>query len=170
MLDSTKMPKKAIQGAAWYSIYSNQEYADLFNYIGPHIKEREKLIEDGYKVVKVKDPVENKKVISDGCKLRRWGQSDMVAVMLSLSYIPDNVVQAVDFSKVNWNAQLKAEMIKHQKQWEKDHEMTWQDQTNEVENDYKEFIKKRKDDGYDTEYLTDMGEENVKVAMKDFMK
>jgi len=124
VLDSTKMPKKAIQGAAWYSIYSNQDYADLFNYIGPHIREREKLIEDGYKVVKVKG-ADNTNDISDGCKLRRWGQSDFVSVMLSLSYIPDEVVKTVDFSKVDWNVQLKDEMIKHQKQWEKKNEMTW---------------------------------------------
>lgn len=46
-LDATKMPRKAIQGTPWYFIMFNSDYAEQFNYIGPHIKEREKLIEDG---------------------------------------------------------------------------------------------------------------------------
>lgn len=46
-LDSTKMPKKCIQGTPWYHILSNKWYVMDFNYLGPHIKEREKLIEDG---------------------------------------------------------------------------------------------------------------------------
>lgn len=48
ILDATVVPKKAIQGTPWYSILSNPLYADGFAYIGAYVKEREKLIEDGY--------------------------------------------------------------------------------------------------------------------------
>lgn len=46
-LDATKIPKKAIQGTPWYTILSNTKYSMLFYFIGAHINEREKLIEDG---------------------------------------------------------------------------------------------------------------------------
>ena len=36
-----------MQGTPWYSILTNSRYAEDFNYIGAHISEREKLIEDG---------------------------------------------------------------------------------------------------------------------------
>ena len=36
-----------MQGTPWYSVLSNPKYATDFNYIGAHITEREKLIEDG---------------------------------------------------------------------------------------------------------------------------
>jgi hypothetical protein len=46
ILDTTSMPKKAMQGTPWYSILSNPSYADEFYYIGAHVDEREKLIKD----------------------------------------------------------------------------------------------------------------------------
>lgn len=49
ILDATKLPKKAIQGTPWYQVLANPIYETDFNYIGAHIKEREKLIEDGLK-------------------------------------------------------------------------------------------------------------------------
>lgn len=49
------MPRKAIQGSPWYVVISNSNYSEAFNYIGPHIKEREKLIEDGDAERKEKD-------------------------------------------------------------------------------------------------------------------
>ena len=37
-----------MMGTPWYQILSNPTYAQDFNYIGAHISEREKLIEDGW--------------------------------------------------------------------------------------------------------------------------
>jgi hypothetical protein len=73
-LDATKMPKKAIQGTAWYVVMSNSSYAESFNYIGPHIKEREKLIEDGDKDRFKVDENTGKKtnILTDECKRDRW--------------------------------------------------------------------------------------------------
>lgn len=55
VLDSTVVPKKAIQGTPWYQVLSNPLYEDAFNYIGAFVNEREKLIEDGYSDEFVKD-------------------------------------------------------------------------------------------------------------------
>lgn len=48
VLDTTTMPKKAIQGTPWYQILSNAKYSNEFYYIGAFVAEREKLIEDGF--------------------------------------------------------------------------------------------------------------------------
>jgi hypothetical protein len=46
-LEKVEYPKQSMQGTPWYSILSNPKYAMEFNYIGAHVTEREKLIEDG---------------------------------------------------------------------------------------------------------------------------
>ena len=75
------MPKKAIQGTPWYSILSNQEYANSFAYIGAYIDEREKLIKDG----------------DDGDE-NNAEQSDIVIILLNLSAIPDEVAKKFTFA------------------------------------------------------------------------
>jgi hypothetical protein len=98
-LDATKMPRKAIQGTPWYVIMSNSNYAEYFNYIGPHVKEREKLIEDGDKERMVKD--ENGKPTKEmalECKRDRWEQSDLVLIIMNLAYLPDKVIRKIDFT------------------------------------------------------------------------
>jgi hypothetical protein len=94
-LDATKMPKKAIQGTAWYVVMSNSSYAESFNYIGPHIKEREKLIEDGDKDRFKVDENTGKKtnILTDECKRDRWEQSDLVLIIMNLAFLPDEVVK-----------------------------------------------------------------------------
>lgn len=73
-LDATKMPRKAIQGTPWYFIMFNSDYAEQFNYIGPHIKEREKLIEDGDqdRFVKNSETNEETNELTEECKIDRW--------------------------------------------------------------------------------------------------
>jgi len=39
-----------MQGTPWYQPLSNPHYVSMFNYIGAHVDEREKLIEDGFKM------------------------------------------------------------------------------------------------------------------------
>jgi len=72
-LDATTMPKKAIQGTAWYDVLSNKKYTEDFQYIGAHIEEREKLI--------------NTRLDND----YDFEQSDVVIILLNLSCIPDEV-------------------------------------------------------------------------------
>lgn len=47
-LDHIKIPKRSMLGTPWYTVLSNAEYQNKFNYIGAFIDEREKLIEDGF--------------------------------------------------------------------------------------------------------------------------
>lgn len=70
ILDETKLPKKAIQGTPWYQILSNHHYASEFCYIGAFIKEREKLLEDGYP----EEYIDGKKRLGMtlACKHARW--------------------------------------------------------------------------------------------------
>jgi hypothetical protein len=97
ILDHTKMPNKAIQGTPWYSILSNPEYCDSFAYIGSYIDEREKLIKDG-----------------DACQDNNTDQSDIVMVLLCLSYIPDEVAQ-----KFTFDHQFRETFLKNMKEFRK---------------------------------------------------
>lgn len=63
ILKSVRVPKKCIQGTPWYQILSNPKYAGAFNYIGAHIFEREKLIEDGFANEKDPEVYEEQKAI-----------------------------------------------------------------------------------------------------------
>lgn len=94
------MPRKAIQGTAWYVVMSNSNYAEAFNYIGPHIKEREKLIEDGDKERFAKDENgNNTKELANECKRDRWEQSDIILILMNLAFLPDEVVRKIDFTE-----------------------------------------------------------------------
>ena len=98
------MPRKAIQGTPWYVVMSNNAYSEAFAYIGPHIKEREKLIEDGDKDRLVKD--ENGKFTKEmtlECKRDRWEQSDLITIVMNLAFLPDEVVKKIDFTKEQWS-------------------------------------------------------------------
>ena len=94
-LDATAVPEKAVNGTPWYQVVSNFNYEDQFNYIGAHISEREKLIEDGYndEYVSKKKGAE----MTQLCKRTRWEQSDMVMICMNLSYIPDDVARKINF-------------------------------------------------------------------------
>jgi len=63
-----------------------------FNYIGAHVTEREKLIEDGKE-----DETDGEGEIIDEQKMIRGEQSDFIVIMLNLSCIPDSVVRKIDF-------------------------------------------------------------------------
>lgn len=116
-LDSTKMPKKSIQGTPWYHVTSNSDYANMFGYIGPHVKERWKLIEDGDKARTEKNE-KGKKVFTLECKRDRLEQSDLVMILLNLAYLPDEVVRKVDFSVEQWSVKFLKDMKAYKVNWE----------------------------------------------------
>ena len=93
-LSKITMPFKAMQGSPWYQVLSDPHYSFAFGYIGAHINEREKLIEDAW--VDEPDPEDDKELSKD-CKRVRVEQSDMVMILLNLSYIPDDVIRFIDF-------------------------------------------------------------------------
>ena len=83
-LENSAIPRQAIQGSPWYSVLSNPNYCEQFQYTGAYITERETIILDGY------PPGED---IRHTCE-----QSDLVLILLSLAYIPDYVIRSIDFS------------------------------------------------------------------------
>ena len=110
-LDSTKMPKKAMMGTPWYTVLSNSQYQNHFNYIGAFIDEREKLIEDG-----LADDCDEHGNMNERTKRNRCSQSDMVMVLLNLAVIPDSVVKKIDFEE-NWQSRFKENMKLYQDSW-----------------------------------------------------
>lgn len=82
-LRKTVIPKNAIQGTPWYSVLSNPKYANLFYYIGAHVNERYKIIEDG-----AIDQEEDGNTTPEQQQTRAE-QSDMIVLLLNLAYIPD---------------------------------------------------------------------------------
>ena len=76
---------------------SNPNYSSKFEYVGAFIEEREKLIEDGFQDEMFEDPVTKATEMAARCKQIRFEQSDMVMILLNLSYIPDDVVKHIDF-------------------------------------------------------------------------
>jgi len=125
-LDATKQPKKEIQGTPWYQILSNQLYEDDFNYIGAFVDEREKLIEDGYKDERVIGP-DGKETgeMTQLCKEERWAQSDMIMILMNLSYIPDDVAKKINFAP-GWRAEFKANMEEYKKAFYKKTGRLWE--------------------------------------------
>lgn len=94
----TSIPEKSVQGTPWYQVLSNPFYADMFQYIGAFVAEREKLIEDGYE---------------PDIDRYRFEQSDMVMILLNLAYIPDEVVRTIRFDQCGWSRKLKEAMDKY---------------------------------------------------------
>jgi allantoicase len=68
-----------------------------FNYIGAHVGERHKLIEDGMP----DDAVSEKEVIRI-----RAEQSDLIIILLNLAYIPDEVVENIKHFKAGWSKEF----------------------------------------------------------------
>ena len=71
-LERISAPEKTIQGTPWYSILSNFDYSERFNYYSAMLKDR---------TAYIKDINKDKNV-----------QSDMCVLLLNLSAIPDEVL------------------------------------------------------------------------------
>jgi hypothetical protein len=86
-LRDSVVPKNSIQGTPWYSILSNPKYANLFYYIGAHVNERHKIIEDG-----APDDVDSDGETTPEQQSTRAEQSDLIVLLLNLAYLPDSVL------------------------------------------------------------------------------
>jgi hypothetical protein len=78
---------------------SNPQYTNEFCFVPSYVDEREKIINDGF------PDAENDKEIKLKCE-----QSDFVMILLQLAYIPDEVIQDVDFTKSGWSIKFKERM------------------------------------------------------------
>ena len=73
-MDAVAVPKKPIQGIAWYNLMANPAYVRAFNYIEVNVPSREDLIVDG-------DSEEG-----NDCE-----QSDMVSILVNLAFVKSKV-------------------------------------------------------------------------------
>ena len=147
-LDRVKVPRKAIQGTPWYQILSNQAYAQKFFYIGAHVEEREKIIEDGF--VQLDDPQYEAEQ-----NMYKYEQSDMIMILLNLAYIPDDVVQQIQDFEPGWSTRFKQSMTDYKNNFnlkvEKKevgkhgilYDTKWRYQGKVLEQRYAEFMKMR---------------------------
>ena len=67
---------KQIQGTPWYALMSNPKYVEDFSYLGPHIRNRNKLMRD-----------------YDHDNSNNYQQSDVVSILTNLGAIPDYVAR-----------------------------------------------------------------------------
>merc|ERR1719263_784951 len=98
-LNQAPYPTKTIVGTPWYSVLSNPNYINEFNFVGSYVAERDKILVDGYVDP---EPEKHGDAYEQLVKCRNE-QSDLVLIMLQLAYIPDIVIQEVDFTKAGWS-------------------------------------------------------------------
>ena len=79
-LDVIGVPKKPIQGIAWYNVLANPAYVRDFNYITVSIEDREDYIVDG-----------------DSDEGNDCEQSDMVNILMNLAYVKQEVASTFEF-------------------------------------------------------------------------
>ena len=128
-----------MQGNPWYQILSDPKYSFEFSHIGAHVNEREKLIEDIWEDEQDEyDPRE----LSYDCKRVRYEQSDMVTVLLNLSFIPDDVVKFIDFQP-GWQERFKTHMTAYKRYFEEIYERKWEFQNRSLEVEYSRFFHQR---------------------------
>lgn len=72
---------------------------NAFNFVPSYVQEREKIINDGYKLA------EDEVSIKYKCE-----QSDFVMILLQLAYIPDEIIQKVNFTQAGWSYKFKEAM------------------------------------------------------------
>ena len=118
-------PAKTITGTPFYDILSNNTYADSFCYIGAHIPEREKLIEDG-------DDDDG-----DNCE-----QSDMVQVLLNLGAVNDEVAQHISFGK-GFRRTFKGRQLAYMEQFEQRYGIKWEHENERLVANYLTYKRTR---------------------------
>jgi hypothetical protein len=79
-LDNLGVPKKPIQGIAWYNLLANPAYFRDFNYITVSVEDREDYIVDG-----------------DSDEGNDCEQCDMVSILINLAYVKQSVAQSFKF-------------------------------------------------------------------------
>ena len=63
----------------------------------------------------------------------------MVMILLNLSYIPDEIVQSVDFTKAGWSERFKNSMDEYKAAFKEKTGKEWAYQDRDVEDDYMKF-------------------------------
>ena len=124
-LGTMQWPAKTMQGTPFYDILSNRDYADQFCYIGAHVPEREKLLEDG-----------------DDNDEDNTEQADMVQILLNLGAVSDNVVRAFDF-KSGFSRAFGEAQLKHQRAFEGKYGIRFEFENERLRRQYATFKRSR---------------------------
>lgn len=127
-LQKAAYPTVTITGTPWYNVMSNPQYVNEFNFIPSYVQEREKIINDGYDEIDENSTEEQIKM--------KVEQSDLTMIFLQLAYIPDTVVQHVDFTKAGWSYEFKERMDQFKADFEKEHGKEWMFQNEFTEESY----------------------------------
>lgn len=89
-------------------------------------------------------------------------------ILLNLSYIPDEVVHTIDFTKWGWSRNFASEMENYKKKWNEEHIedriSPWKYQDEELEEAYNKFKqeKDKSDQGYKT---TKLSQEDIQFML-----
>lgn len=145
---------------------SNPLYADAFAYIGAFVKEREKLIEDGYP----EEYVDGKKKggeMTEQCKRLRAEQADMVMILLNLAYIPDEVVHKINF-RPGWSREFKRNMDEYKAKFARETGRKWEFQNKRLEDDYMDYVHAAEEN--DTDAIKEKTVDKIDDKFKDFFK
>jgi hypothetical protein len=96
-LRNAEYPKLTITGTPWYNVMSNPQYVNAFCFVPSYVGEREKIINDGFSEPEPTSPNYELE------KKYKCEQSDLVMILLQLAYIPDVIIQDVDFTQSGWS-------------------------------------------------------------------
>lgn len=109
-LQQVQVPPRQMQGTPWYNIMTNPFYAEMFSYMGPHIKHRENYIKD-----------------HDYDQKNNYLQSDVVNIILNLSTIPDEVAKKLDLNYFDsyFNKDFIGYMDDYKESFKQQHNKVW---------------------------------------------
>ena len=79
------------------------------------------------------------KELSYDCKRVRFEQSDLVMILLNLSYIPDEVIKYIDFMP-GWQQRFKANMQVFKQNFEATYGRKWEFQDHNLEMEYSQYF------------------------------
>jgi len=99
------------------------------------------------------------------CKHARWEQSDMVMVLLNISYIPDEVAHKMNFH-AGWQIEFKKNMLEFKDKFYRSTGRVWEFQNKRLEDDYIDFINAQ--EHQDPDVIKEKTAEAFDTKFKDF--
>jgi len=182
-LKDASYPTVTIVGTPWYNILSNPMYVNEFSFVASYVNERHKIINDGYpdvpeiphEVMESANAEEKEKWEANNKILAKYKgeQSDLVMILLQLAYIPDEVLQDVDFTTPGWSYRFWIRMEKYKadfnEKWE-EKSGKWTFQNEMTEGRYVEFMKEEdaKEDGFSGRALPSYELDQIKKKQEEY--
>lgn len=124
-LEALTYRTRVVQGTPWYALMSNPKYIQDFSYLGPHIKDRNKLIRD-----------------SDFDSTNNYQQSDVVTILTNLGAIPDYVARRFHLGK-NYAVDFMGFMDEYKKEFVSTNKIKWEYSNDKLLDRYLAFKRTR---------------------------